>query len=55
MAATLVLPAATAALVYALMAVSTSRDDLGAYPPVDPPRPYPVMPQTPVSAAEPHL
>jgi Protein of unknown function (DUF2567) len=34
-AMTLLLPAATAALVYALMAVSTARDDLGGYPPVD--------------------
>jgi Protein of unknown function (DUF2567) len=31
-AATLLLPAAAAALVYALMAVSTARDDLGAWP-----------------------
>ena len=41
-AATLLVPAAAAALVYALIAVSTPRDDLGAYPPVDfvvPPRP----------------
>jgi hypothetical protein len=36
-AATILLPAATAALVYALMAVSTQRDDLGAWPPVDEP------------------
>jgi MFS family permease len=35
-AATILLPAATAALVYALMAVSTQRDDLGAWPPVEP-------------------
>jgi hypothetical protein len=32
-AATVLFPAATAALVYALMAVSTQRDDLGAWPP----------------------
>lgn len=41
-AATVLMPAAAAALVYALIAVSTPRDDLGAYPPVDvlvPPRP----------------
>lgn len=41
-AATVLMPAAAAALVYALIAVSTARDDLGAYPPVDifvPPRP----------------
>jgi hypothetical protein len=36
-AATLLLPAAAAALVYALLAVSTQRDDLGAWPPVDEP------------------
>jgi len=36
-AATILLPAAAAALVYALMAVSTQRDDLGAWPPVEQP------------------
>jgi hypothetical protein len=36
-AATILLPAAAAALVYALMAVSTARDDLGAWPPVEKP------------------
>jgi hypothetical protein len=36
-ATTVLFPAATAALVYALMAVSTHRDDLGAWPPVDEP------------------
>jgi hypothetical protein len=36
-AATILLPAATAALIYALMAVSTARDDLGAWPPVEEP------------------
>ena len=36
-AATVLLPAAVAALVYALMAVSTARDDLGAWPPVEEP------------------
>ena len=36
-AATPLLPAAAAALVYALLAVSTQRDDLGAWPPVDEP------------------
>lgn len=35
MAATLLVPAATVALVYAMFAVSTVRDDLGAYPPVE--------------------
>jgi hypothetical protein len=36
-AATLLLPAAAGALVYALTAVSTQRDDLGAWPPVEGP------------------
>lgn len=36
-AATVLLPAAAAALVYALAAVSTHRDDLGAWPPVEEP------------------
>ena len=36
-ATTILFPAAVAALVYALMAVSTQRDDLGAWPPVDEP------------------
>jgi hypothetical protein len=36
-AATILLPAAAAALVYALTAVSTQRDDLGAWPPVEEP------------------
>ncbi|MGX9791480.1 DUF2567 domain-containing protein [Mycobacterium sp. MMS18-G62] len=36
-ASTVLLPAAAAALVYALLAVSTQRDDLGAWPPVDEP------------------
>jgi hypothetical protein len=36
-AASILLPAAAAALVYALMAVSTQRDDLGAWPPVEEP------------------
>ena len=35
MACTLLLPAATAALVYAVPAAATSRDDLGGYPVVD--------------------
>jgi hypothetical protein len=42
-AATILFPAAIAALVYALLAVSTARDDLGAWPPVEPPV-YPVLP-----------
>jgi hypothetical protein len=36
-AATILFPAAIAALVYALIAVSTARDDLGAWPPVEEP------------------
>ena len=36
-ATTILFPAAVAALVYALIAVSTSRDDLGAWPPVEEP------------------
>ncbi|HKP41468.1 DUF2567 domain-containing protein [Mycobacterium sp.] len=36
-AATILFPAAAAALVYALLAVSTQRDDLGAWPPVEEP------------------
>lgn len=56
-AATLLLPAATAALVYALFAVATARDDLGAYPPVEPvylPYPLPAQQaqQAPTSAVE---
>jgi NADH:ubiquinone oxidoreductase subunit K len=35
MACTLLLPAATAALVYAVPAAATARDDLGAHPPVE--------------------
>jgi hypothetical protein len=36
-ACTLLLPASTAALVYAIPAAAISRDDLGGYPAVDPP------------------
>jgi len=36
-ATTILFPAAVAAFVYALMAVSTQRDDLGAWPPVEQP------------------
>jgi hypothetical protein len=36
-AATVLLPAAAAALVYAMLAVSTARDDLDAWPPVEEP------------------
>lgn len=42
-AATILFPAAMAALVYALLAVSTPRDDLGAWPPVETPA-FPVLP-----------
>ncbi len=38
-ALTLLLPAAVAAVVYVLAAVSTARDDLGGWPPVEGPRP----------------
>jgi hypothetical protein len=36
-ALTIVIPAGVAALIYSLMAMSTARDDLGAWPPVEPP------------------
>jgi hypothetical protein len=60
MAATFVFPAAVAALVYALIAVSADRDDLGAWPPVETPL-YSAQPATvgpaaahgPVGPAEP--
>ena len=41
-AASILFPAAMAALVYALIAVSTSRDDLGGWPPEEPVVPRPV-------------
>lgn len=44
-AGTFLFPAAMAAMVYALIAVSTVRDDLGAWPPVETPT-YPVIPPT---------
>ena len=44
-ATTILFPAAVAALVYALMAVSAARDDLGAWPPEETPV-YPVLPAT---------
>lgn len=44
-AASILFPVAMAALVYALIAVSTSRDDLGAWPPVQP-----ISPHQPVTA-----
>jgi hypothetical protein len=53
MATTLLVPAATAALVYALLAVSTARDDLGGYPPMDAyGRPVPVF--VPPNGPPPH-
>jgi hypothetical protein len=36
-AMTIVIPAGIAALVYSLIAMSTTRDDLGAWPPVERP------------------
>ncbi|MEH3128491.1 MAG: DUF2567 domain-containing protein [Mycolicibacterium neoaurum] len=50
-AATFLLPAAVAAMTYALLAVSASRDDLGAWPPARYPGIYP--PVVPVSGPEP--
>ncbi|WKG06314.1 DUF2567 domain-containing protein [Mycolicibacterium sp. HK-90] len=47
-AGTILFPAAAAAMVYALIAVSTVRDDLGAWPPVESPT-YPVLPPPVVS------
>jgi len=49
-AATILFPAAAAALVYALIAVSTSRDDLGGWPPVGEPV---IAPQVTVDGALP--
>ncbi|MCF6385907.1 DUF2567 domain-containing protein [Mycobacterium sp. MBM] len=43
-AAGLVLPAAVAALTYALLTASTTRDDLGAWPPVEYAGVYPAVP-----------
>jgi Protein of unknown function (DUF2567) len=47
-ACTLLLPASTAALVYAVPVAATARDDLGGYPAVDPSYPKPAG--TPTSA-----
>ncbi len=41
-AASILFPAAVAALAYALIAVSTSRDDLGGWPPMEPVGPPPI-------------
>ena len=52
-AATILFPAAAAALVYALMAVSTQRDDLGAWPPVEEPvLPPPVTAENALPSAQ---
>ncbi|MFG1935087.1 DUF2567 domain-containing protein [Mycobacterium sp. NPDC048908] len=52
-AATILFPAAAAALIYALMAVSTQRDDLGAWPPVDEPSsPAPVTAESALPSAQ---
>ncbi|OBK27174.1 hypothetical protein A5634_23595 [Mycobacterium asiaticum] len=49
-AATLLSPTATAALVYALLATGTVRDDLGAYPPVNSRlQPTPQVPAAPLT------
>lgn len=48
MACTLLLPAATAALVYAVPAAATARDDLGGYPSVE--SSYPRAAEAPTSA-----
>jgi len=51
-AATILFPAAVAALVYALMAVSTQRDDLGAWPPVEQPLGPPVTAESALPSAQ---
>lgn len=51
-AASILLPAAVAALTYALLTASTSRDDLGAWPPVQYAGVYPPIPVPAVSVAE---
>jgi hypothetical protein len=57
MATTLLVPAAIAALAYALFAVATARDDLGAYPPAQyavspPPAPVFVPPNHPPAVGD---
>jgi hypothetical protein len=48
-AATLVWPAAIAALVYAVLAAGNARDDLGVLPSADPrPHPVAIQPEAPV-------
>lgn len=51
-AASILLPAAVAALTYALLTVSTSRDDLGAWPPVEYAGVYPPIPVAAAPAAD---
>ncbi|MCT7659868.1 DUF2567 domain-containing protein [Mycobacterium deserti] len=53
-AMTFLFPAATAALVYTLIAVSTARDDLGAWPPQEPPVPAPPVQASPAVPGLPH-
>ncbi|HZE17076.1 MAG TPA: DUF2567 domain-containing protein [Mycobacterium sp.] len=50
-ACTVLLPAAAAALVYALLVAAAGRDDLDAYPPVDSPQPPAAVAVSPGAAA----
>ncbi len=50
-ATTIVFPAGVAALVYALCVLATMRDDLGAWPPMEPGARLPVMAEVPVADA----
>jgi hypothetical protein len=50
-AITFMFPAAVAALVYSLTAVSTARDDLGAWPPQEPAEPGPVTAESGLPSA----
>lgn len=50
-ACTLLLPAATAALVYALLVAAATRDDLGGYPAVDSPQPMTAVAVSPGGSA----
>jgi hypothetical protein len=49
-AMTLIWPAAVAALVYALLAAASARDDLGGLPAADPAHPLPAEPEAPEAA-----
>lgn len=51
-AASVVFPAGLAALIYATCALSTKRDDLGAWPPIEPPHLRPIDP-VPTAAGDP--